>query len=301
MVHAHPDLPVCVDLFGRLGAEVAAFAEAEAGWQVVTADGPLVPAFTMAAQVRGTTPTVVVVAAAVEPAQLRDTMLAGAVDVVVWPDERERLLAAPERIVRAVSGPSTPLLGVAGARGGAGTSTVALTIAGAVAWAGGRALCVGGAGLLRLAGLARWEGPGTAEVLALGRHAAQEVPALAREVPGVPGLAVLGGGGSVPAAESWPYDLVVNDLGTDAAQPADVMVATADASVEAAAGAGVVLVVEHGPLDRSAVAARLGRAPAAWLPYSNRVARAGCAGRVPSALPGSWVHAVQQGLAGPRR
>lgn len=296
------DIPVCVDLAGRLGAEVTAFAESEAGWQVVDPDGPLVPVLTLATQVRAGTPTVVVRPSAPEPGELRDAMLAGAVDVIVWPDERHRLLDVPSRIARGGEHlASTPLLTVGGSRGGVGTSTVALTIAATVAWSGGRALCVGGRGVVGLAGLPPWDGPGTAEVLALGRHAAAELPALAREVSGVPGLAVLGGGGRLNGAAPWPYDLVVNDLGTECVPAADVVVAAADASVADAADAGAVLVVEHGPLDRRAVTARLGRAPDGWLPYSHRVARAGSAGRVPSALPGSWVEAVRRGLAGGSR
>lgn len=296
------DLPVCVDLAGRLGAEVAAFAEAEAGWQVVAADGPLVPLFTLGTCVRGDRATAVVLEERPDAAVLREAMLAGALDVIVWPDERDRLLRVPERVVlESGRGGTTPLLTVAGTRGGVGTSTVALTIAATVAWSGGQALCVGDRGLVRLAGLGVWEGPGVAEVVALGRHAVTELPALARLVPGVPGLAVLGGGGPLGDASTWPYDLVVHDRGSTTDDGADVMVAGADATVEAAAPAGVVLVVEHGPLNRAAVAAKLGRAPDGWLPYSPRVARAGSAGRVPSALPGSWVAAVRRALAGALR
>ena len=298
------DLPVCVDLPGRLGAEVAAFAEAEAGWQVVAPDGPLVPLFTLSAAVRGNGATAVVLEERPDAAALREAMLTGAIDVIVWPQERERLLRVPERVVRDAgrgsSDGTTPLLTVAGTRGGVGTSTVALTIAATIAWSGGRALCVGGRGLVRLAGLGTWEGPGVSEVVALGRHAAAELETLARAVPGVPGLAVLGGGGVVTDACTWPYDLVVHDRGA-AGGAADVVVAGADAAVEAASGAGVVLVVEHGPLDRGAVVAKLGRSPDGWLPYSQRVARAGSMGRVPSALPGSWVHAVRRALAGAHR
>ena len=292
------DIPVFVDLPGRLGAEVSAFAEAEAGWDVVDPRGPLVPVFGFAAEVRPDLPTVVLRETAPDPAQLRDTLLAGAVDVILWPAERNRLLDVPARVLRRPGQRgATPLLTVAGTRGGVGTSTVALTIAATVAWAGGRALCVGDRGMVTLSGLAPWKGPGTTEIVALGRDAAAEVSALARVVPGVPGLSVLGGGGRVPAAVGWPYDLVVADVGVEHTQAADVMIGACDASVDAAAHAAVTLVVEHGSLDRGAATRRLGRAPDAWLPYSHRVARAGLTGRVPSALPGSWVRAVQQGLA----
>jgi hypothetical protein len=298
----HEHLPVCVDLPGRLGQEVTAFAEAEAGWQVVAADSPLVPVVTLARQVRGAAPTVVVFDEAPDPDVLRETLLSGALDIVVWPHERDRLLDVPDRIVRTVTTQgTTPLLTVGGARGGVGASTVALTIAATVAWAGGRALCVGGDATVRLAGVAPWHGPGTAEVVALGHHAAQELPTLARDVPGVPGLAVLGGGnGAAPDVSSWPYDLVVADLGANGRLRSDVLVAAADGSA-ANVTAEAVLVVEHGPLNRSAVTALLGRSPDGWLPYSHRVARAGVRGRVPSALPGSWVAAVRAAMAGALR
>lgn len=296
------DLPVCIDLPGRLGQEVAAYAEAEAGWQIVSDGGPLVPAFTLAAAGSGPGARVAVLPAPADPDTVRGAMLAGAVDVIVWPDERERLLQLPRRI-RSTRGPaaSTPVLRVAGCRGGVGTSTVALAAGGAVVWSKGRALVVGDDSMVRLAGVHRWEGPGSAELTALGAGAAQEVERLAVAVGGVDGLSVLGGGAVEGGIDGWPYDLVVIDEGVGGIADAELIVAAADASVAAAAGVpGRVVVVEHGPLDRATVARALGREPAGWLPYSNRVARAGSAGRVPSALPGSWVGALRRALSGAR-
>lgn len=289
------DLPVCVDLPGRLGAEVVAFAEAEAGWQVVGGDGPLLPVFTVGATVVADRPCVVVREGALPPDDVREALLAGALDVIGWPQDRARLLTLPGRLRPAALAPAAPLLRIGASRGGAGASTVALAAGAAVAWAGGRALVAGGPGLVRLAGLAPWEGAGLAELAALGAEAAAEVEHVARAVPGVPGLSVLAAGnGDAVAPHGWPYDVVVVDAGAGA--EADIVVATADGSVADVAHDVSVLVVEHGPLDRAGVRRRLGRAPAGWLPYSARVARAGLAGRVPSALPGSWVAALRKGL-----
>lgn len=294
------DLPVCVEMTGSLAAEVTAWAEAEAGWQVITAGGPLVPALALADDVLAGVPTAVVSDGRLEPARVRDALLAGAVDVVAWPAERDRLLALPARLSGAgAAGRPTPVLRVAGSRGGAGTSTVVLAIGGTVAWSGQRALVVGDAGLTALAGLAPWRGPGARAVVALGAQAGDEVAQVARGVPGVDGLSVLGDTAGPPVVDTllgWPYDLVILDEGTRGPGTADVVVGCADRSLQGLPADAAVLVVEHGPLDRGGVQRCLERAPAGWLPYSARVARAGSAGRVPSSLPGSWVAALRRSL-----
>ena len=286
----YADLPVCVDLPGRLGAEVSAFVEAEAGWQIVGGDGPLLPVLTLSEEAAGAS-SVVVRQGPVPAADVRSALLAGALDVVSWPEDRMRLLELPGRLRPAAEGPPTPLLRVGGCRGGVGTSTVALAVGATVAWSGGRALVIGGPGLMRLAGVGPWQGPGAAELAAIGGQAAAEVAGVARQVPGVPGLQVLYGAGDPPPAVGWPYELVVADVGVGAA--AHVVVGAADGAIADAPADAAVVVVEHGPLDRPGVRRRLGRDPAGWLPYSARVARAGLAGRVPSGLPGSWVKAVR--------
>lgn len=304
----YADLPVCIDLPGRLGQEVAAYAEAEAGWQIVTDGAALVPAFTLVAAGAGASTAtataagavrrVAVVAAPADPDVVRSALLAGAIDVIAWPDERERLLQLPRRVhSSAAPATSTPVLRVGGCRGGVGTSTVALAAGAAVAWSKGRALVVGGDSMLRLSGSRPWVGPGSVELTALGVNAAQEVERLAVAVAGVEGLSVLGGGSVQGGIVDWPYDLVVVDGGAAGLADAGLVVAAADASVAAAKGTSApVVVVEHGPLDRAGVSRCLGREPAGWLPYSHRVARAGSAGRVPSALPGSWVEALRGAL-----
>ena len=298
-MRGYADLPVCIDLPGPLAAEVARYVESEAGWQVVSSDGPLQPVLTIAGTAT-TQPCVVVTDAPADPALVRDALRAGAVDVVAWPEERARLLDAPGRLRRNRGKPrigrSPGLLRVAGARGGAGTSTVALATAAAVAWAGGRALVVGGDDLLRLAGCGPWVGPGAAEIGLLGDQASEEIAGIARGVPGVPGLEVLGGYGMVADVAGWPYDLVVCDTRTDGLAAAGLVVGCADASLAAVPPHGRVVIVEHGPLDRRGVQRSLGRSPSGWLPYSARVARAGSAGRVPSALPGTWLDALRRAL-----
>ena len=293
------DLPVCVDLPGRLGQEVAAYVEAEAGWQIVAGDGPLAPAFTLRPPGAGPGRSVAVVPAPVSPQAVREALLAGALDVIAWPDERERLLDVPGRIRREPGTASrTPVLRVGGCRGGVGASTVALATAAMVAWSGRRALVVGDDAMLRLAAAAPWVGPGSAELAVLGEQGASEVERIARCVAGVDGLAVLGGGWMPDDVEGWPYDLVVMDVGAAGAAGAGVVVGAADAAVAAAPPDAAVVVVEHGPLDRAGVERCLGRAPNGWVPYSNRVARAGSAGRVPAALPGSWLQSLRRALVG---
>ncbi len=299
------DLPVCVELPGALGEEVAAFVEGEAGWQVVGDSGPLTPVLTMAASLRPGVATVVVTDGAAGQAAVREALLGGALDVVAWPEERTRLLEAPLRIRAAAAAGNAPAVcRVAGAGGGAGTSTIALTIAALAGWAGRRALVVGGDDLLALAGLSPWQGPGAGELAVLdAAAAAAEVAGLALPVPAVDGLRVLGGGGLVRDVAGWPADLVVVDQRAPTSlQHADMVVARPDGCLRAAAGAlGKVLVNGEGPLDAGGMRRALGRSPAGRLPASGRVARAGVLGRVPSGLPGSWVAQLRAVMeSGPR-
>ena len=292
------DVSVAVDLPGRLGEEVAAYVESEAGWNVVVGGGPVVPLLTLTGAV-APGPCVVVRDGPLDADVTRDLLLAGVVDVIAWPEDRTRLLALPQRVVRAGRPQAAvPQLHIGACRGGAGASTVALTAGGLVAWSGRRALVIGDEATIRLAGLGRWQGAGAAELASLGLQAADEVERVARPVPGVQGLSVLGGGPAPLTTEGWPYDIVVVDLGVAGRDHAHLVVAAADGSLAEAPGRADVIVVEHGPLDRAGVKRLLGHAPAGWVPYSARVARAGTAGRVPSSLPGSWVEAVRTALAG---
>ena len=291
------DVSVAVDLPGRLGEEVAAYVESEAGWHVVTGNGPVEPLLTLTGAV-APGPCVVVRDGPLDADVTRDLLLAGVLDVVAWPEDRARLLALPQRVFRAERPQATvPQLHIGACRGGVGASTVALTAGALVAWSGRRALVIGDEAMVRLAGVATWQGAGALELASLGVQAADEVERVARPVPGVQDLFVLGGGPTALATEGWPYDIVVVDQGVARREHAHLVIAVADGSLAAAPATADVLVVEHGPLDRAGVKRRLGRAPLGWLPYSARVARAGTAGRVPSSLPGSWVDAVRKALA----
>lgn len=297
------DLPVLVEVSGALGQEVTAYVEAEAAWQVVTRDGGLEPALLVTDVVAAAgerLPSVVVVDGAPSPERARTALQDGALDVIAWPQDRHRLLEAPSRLRRGPAVTHGPaVFRVAGARGGVGTSTVALAIAAIVGWSGGRTVVAGDDDLLDLAGLEPWAGPGTPELAALEEPAAAaELGALARPLAGVDHVRLLGGGGVVGSVAGWDADLVVADVRCPRPPaPVDLLVARSDASLRAAARhAAPVVVVGERPLDRRGARRLLGRPPAGWLPHSARVTRAALAGRVPSALPGSWMGALREVL-----
>lgn len=288
------DLPVAVALHGALREEVTAWAET-AGWQVVGLDDALRPSLVLADAPVAGRPTVVLVPGTPTGDQVRAALLAGAVDVVGWPEDRARLLELGARPLVAPAGAEPLRVTVTGSAGGVGTSTLALATAGLLAWSGRRVVVVGDDDLLALCGRDPWRGPGAAELALLDPvGVAAEVPALVRPVGGVAGLAVLGGGGRcVDTVTWWPVDVVVLDLRAGAAG-ADLVCARPDVHVAAAAElSGRVVVMGDGPLDGPRVRAALGRVPAGRLPTSARVARAAVAGRVPSALPGSWLRELR--------
>lgn len=297
----HAGVPVAITLPGELHREVRAYLESEAGWHVVDAGGPVRPALHVVSEPCDT-PCVVVRQGPVPPQAVRDALLRGAMDVIAWPEERARLLSAPARII---SAPETrravPVLRIGGCRGGVGTSTVALATGALAAWSGRSALVVTDDAGALLAGVGPWGGAGARELAALGPQAADEIAHIARPAPAVSGLHVLGGGPIEVGTNGWPYDIVVVDEGRAGLHTAGVLVGAADGSLQAAPAGAAVVVVGHGPLDRAGVRRRLAREPAGWLPYSARVARAGLAGRVPSSLPGSWVHALRRALEGAGR
>ena len=294
-------VPVAIALQGALHDEVRAYLESEAGWHVVDAHGPVPPALRVVSDPCDG-PCVVVRPGPVPPQLARDALLRGAVDVIAWPEERTRLLSTPARITKpAVTTRAVPVLTIGGCRGGAGSSTVALAVGALAAWSGGSALVVTDDAGALLAGLGPWTGAGAHELAALGPQAADEVVHVARPVPAVAGLHVLGGGPLTLATHGWPYDIVVVDEGRAGLHTATFLVGAADGSLGAVPRSADVIVVSHGPLDRAGVRRTLGREPAGWLPYSARVARAGLAGRVPSSLPGSWVQALRRALEGAGR
>src|SRR5690625_1919626 len=161
------DLPVAVEIPGPLGQEVAAYAETELGWQVVGIDGPPAPVVVLAPDLHPDRPTIVITGSA-SPVDMSTMLEAGAVDVIGWPDERDRLRTAPARVRRTAStAPGPPVVRIAGVAGGVGTSTITLAIGGALAWAGNQVLVVGDDELLAMCGVPPWEGPGAVEVASL--------------------------------------------------------------------------------------------------------------------------------------
>ena len=292
-----------VDLPSTLSAEVAAYVETEGGWQVVGPDGPPRPVLAVASA--PTAGACVVVTDGVAPAAtVAEALGAGALDVIAWPQERERLLAAPLRVVRpqpAGTGPS--VLHIAGAGGGVGASTVALAVGGIAAWAGARALVIGTDDLLALAGFGPWEGPGAAQLAALDpTDAAGEVSAVVAPVAGVGGLSVVGGGGPGGLnVTGWPFDVVVAEHRDTAALPSApggvLVVADRNTSLRAATAADAPVVLrDRGRVPLPQARRVLGHRLAGVLPESSRVARAGLSGRVPSSLPGSWIAAVRRAV-----
>ena len=309
------DLPVEVDVAGDVRPELVSWLEGDLGWQVVAGGGALSAQVVITDDAARATGAVLIVDSDM-PAQRKAMLLStalrsGAVDVVEWPDERERLVTAVTRpdAVRGHAagtghdrwGSSAPrVLRVAGVCGGAGTSTVALALAGCAAWAGARAVVAGGDDLLALCGLAPWAGPGTVEIATLPPHdAGREIGALSRPVPGVAGLRAIGGGGPVPAAATseWPVDVVVLD-NRSRVEAADVVVGVVGPPLRRSAQHRERILVRCSPVvGRRELAALLGGPPAGWIDDDPRVLRAGLAGRVPSALPGRWLRRLADGVA----
>ncbi|QBI19390.1 hypothetical protein ER308_07395 [Egibacter rhizosphaerae] len=208
------------------------------------------------------------------------------------------------------------LLVITGIGGGVGASTVALALAGLTAWAGHSVVVCGGDDLLALAGRDRWQGPGGRAVAALDAGAGQEIETLAVAVPGVERLRLLGDGRPVRRVAGWPADLVVVDAGPEGdgvAEDADteelageaavpgrgsgsrLRVARPDGRLVRAPRTGDPLVlVGDGPLSRRAVRGERGRNAVVSVPWSARVGVAGVRGRVPGALPGSWLAALRR-------
>lgn len=300
MAHETARTTVGVALAPPLADEVTAWVEAEAGWEVVGPDGPPAPRLVLADRVWPDRPTVVVRDGAVDAELVRTALDEGAVDVLAWPDERQRLLAAPARVRTNEARRPVATVRVAGLAGGVGASTVAMGIAGLLAWSGRETIVVGDAGTCLLAGIGRWSGPGAAEVAALAPgDAAEEVAALAVPVPGVPGLRLLGGSRAhdrIPGTDGWPGDVVVVDAGRTP-DGGELVVAAADARLVAARDVtGSLVVVGERPLSPAQAAHVAGRRPAAVVPWSARVVAAALRGRVPADLPGSWLRRLGRAL-----
>lgn len=302
------DLPVAVTLPAPLDSHVALWIERDLGWQVVDEGGPLQPVIALSDRGSGQLPWIAVTDGPPDGEQVRRHLTAGALDVVAWPHDRLRipLLAAQVEHGGGTAGDRGRLT-VAGAAGGVGTSTVALAIGGLLAWSGAGVLVSGCADLLALAGVA--SDPVPADLLpagaALGRSAVSSGDARAAAanraapspVPGVPRLSVVGDGIDVATA-AWTGDVVVVDAGTALSTETTLVVSRPDRNLERARASGrPVIVVGHQPLHARDCRRVLGTAPLAHLPVSSRVARAALRGRVPAALPGTWLRELRSALA----
>jgi hypothetical protein len=306
------DVPVQVAVVGELGGQVTDWLERDLGWQVVSGHGALAPLGVVTDQPDAARGAVVVVDGRRPDAEradvLRRGLRAGALDVVTWQGERDRLVAAvlatavgdPDHAGRVGGGPGRRRpLRVAGVCGGAGASTVALALGAWAAWSGARVVVVGGDDLLSLCGLDPWQGPGSVELAALPHaDAGAEVMGLSHGVPGVERLRVLGGGGRVGAVDGWPVDLVVVDAGLRVGQ-ARLLVGTAGRRLAAVAGRrGHVLVRVRDATSRRAAVRTLRGSPGGWIADDPRVARAGQLGSMPATLPGRWLADLAGTVAG---
>jgi hypothetical protein len=278
-------LPVTVDLADPdLAADVAVHVESVLGWQVVR-PGPHLPARLRLADAPGDrgasggVPTVVVRRTA-DPQAARAARAAGALDVLAWPADAGRLAGLVP--ADASPAPEGPVLALTGAGRAVGTTTVALALGALLAWRGRPATVVTDVAGARLAG--------------------RRAGAVCGPVAGVPGLQVatdvataLGSRAAPVGTAGRPHALVV-DRG--AGRRAQVLVARPDrALAEAlgsrAAGSAAVVTVGEGGLRAAEVARVLGDRLHVALPWSFRVARAGVLGRVPSALPGRHLAALE--------
>jgi hypothetical protein len=280
------DLPVTVALPAPLDSRVTAWVERDLGWQVVDPAGPLAPVLALADHAGDGVPWIAVTDGPPAGEQIRRHLTAGAVDVVGWPQDRLRIPLVAARIdQRRGAGAASSRLTIAGVAGGVGTSTVALAIGGLLAWSGATVLVSGDTELVTMAGLGAPADhhQGTAAV----------VPAA---VPGVPGLSVVAQGVDVSAA-AWSGDVVVVDAGTAVGADTTVVVSRPDRGLRrAGAFQRPVVVVGDQPLRARDTRRLLGAAPLAHLRTSARVARAGLVGRVPAALPGTWLRELRTGL-----
>jgi len=289
-------LAVDLQLAGPHAAKVRDWIESVLGWQPVDGpDGGLTPSFALtdaAAESVSSLPTILLVDEHDDAVRVAGrVVLTNAAAVVVWPGERDELPAAADRVIgEHVAVPAAQPLRVGGAAGGVGTTTVALALGGLAAWSGIRTLVLG-------RGVVPVRGVTSVAAAATGAHG---IWAHARPVPGVPRLRALAvDGPPVDAPPDNEAGLVVVDAGVD--PDVDVLVGRRDAATIAALEvtcASVLALTDDGAALTGAVTEVLGRRRLVLLPRSNRVAAAGLCGRVPSALPGSWLAALRPIVAG---
>ncbi|CAN5858407.1 hypothetical protein BH24ACT15_BH24ACT15_23930 [soil metagenome] len=266
-------LPVALDLAdSALAQDVTAHVESVLGWQVVQPSPHLPVRLLLADQVDPGTPTVVVTTQT-DPQGWALQLREGAIDVVLWPADAQRLSAAVPPLI--VQRPADLIIAVAAASPGAGASTVALALGAHQAWKGDRTVVVTNKAGMALAGIDA-EGPAA--------------------VTGVAGLSVAASVATATAtlAGGQRPDVLIVDRGLGA--NGHVLVGLPDAALLrtlAGHSANVTVVtcgiggLRPGELRR----VLRGRRHIA-LERSFRVARAGLHGRVPVALPGRYLAAL---------
>lgn len=284
---------VAVDVAGPSRAQLERVVEGVLGWQVVAADGHVLP------------PRLVLVDAARAPAHAGGPV---PVVLVALPDDDPVAAARAGQHVMAVTdgvpdaatlrrleertgavapGGRTPWCTVAGAAGGVGATTVATALAGLRAWRHGATLAA-------VAGPSHQDGPPAVTAADLASPA---VWTAAAPVVGIDDLRVVALRDHELPADAGPVPLVL-ERGRSA-DTADVLVARPDRPglAAVAAGTGAVVVVGRGPVD----VAQLRRAAAdravVAVPWSARVAAATAAGRLPADVPGTWLRPLD-GLVG---
>lgn len=194
--------------------------------------------------------------------------------VVAWPEERDVLrgldLAPPNP-------DAAERIDVGGSAGGVGTSIIAATLAAAAAWGGREVLLL--------------DRPRPARGVV--RSDDLESPRLwsaADRVHGVDRLRRVAVAGEVDRFDPGAASLVVVDRGPRI--DVDVLVLRRDrAGLEglAATTAGGLVLTDDGLLPRGDIQEAAGGRRLVLAPWSSRVARADLRGRVPGALPGTWV------------
>lgn len=281
-----PSTPYRARLAGPHAEALVRWFDAELGWYAVQDPGeaPWLTVADVAGAIAEPGPADVLLLAsndgAVEAA--RAAVVCADPHVVAWPDDRDvlRALSPQPPAPRAVD-----RIEVGGASGGVGTTTVAAALAGLAAW-GGQAVL-----LLSAPGGPLPEGTPTvaAEDLA-GIH----TWSAAGVVPGVADLRCLGVAGEVAGLDPGDAATVIVDGGVR--HDVDVLVVRRDrAGLDALARttAGAVVVLDHGIAPPGAVREAIGTRRFVVLSWSRRVARAAWEGRLPAALPGTWLDALR--------
>ncbi|MGI9015955.1 MAG: hypothetical protein ACR2HR_02425 [Euzebya sp.] len=262
-------LPIAVDLAdAELAADVTAHVESVLGWQVVEPGPHLQVRLALSDRVHHEVPTVVIVRDD-DPELLRERLRAGALDVVCWPLDRDRLVALVP--TAPIPRPADRVIAVSGAAGGVGTTTVALALGAQFAWSGARTAVLTDQVGLRMAG-----------------------PIQGGPVAGIDGLSVVAAAGTTAGGER-PAVLIV-DRGI--AARGQVVVARPDAALlnvlRDADDSVVVVTCGVGGLRAAEISRAVQGRPHVALDTSFRVARAGLRGRVPVSLPGSFLAGVAE-------